>query len=137
MATADCYVSLHRGEGFGLTMAEAMALGKPVIATGYSGNLDFMSPTNSLPVGYRLLEITEDAGPYAKGMHWADPDVDHAASLMRKVFDDRAFAARVGAQARETMAAEYGLDAAAGVARRRLRRILERVNGPNGESLGL
>jgi glycosyltransferase involved in cell wall biosynthesis len=137
MATADCYVSLHRGEGFGLTLAEAMALGKPVVATGYSGNLDFMTPTNSLPVGYRLVEITEGAGPYAQGFRWADPDVEHAAELMRRLYEDRALAARIGEQARATMRAEYGLDAAAAVVRQRLGRILELVNGPKGERFGL
>jgi glycosyltransferase involved in cell wall biosynthesis len=137
MATADCYVSLHRGEGFGLTMAEAMALGKPVVATGYSGNLDFMTPTNSLPVGYRLVEIAADAGPYSQGFHWADPDVGHAAELMRRLFDDRSLAARIGEQARATMRAEYGLDAAAAAVRQRLGRILELVNGPKGDRFGL
>ena len=53
-ATCDCYVSLHRSEGFGLTMAEAMYVGKPVIATGYSGNLDFMTAENGLLVDYEL-----------------------------------------------------------------------------------
>ncbi|HSZ36690.1 MAG TPA: glycosyltransferase family 4 protein, partial [Acidimicrobiales bacterium] len=56
----DVYVSLHRSEGFGLGMAEAMALGKPVIATWYSGNCDFMTPVNSCPVGYRLRAVTAE-----------------------------------------------------------------------------
>ena len=54
MASADAYVSLHRSEGFGLTMAEAMTVGKPVIATGYSGNLDFMTEENSFLVHYKV-----------------------------------------------------------------------------------
>jgi len=82
----DCYVSLHRSEGFGLTMAEAMALGKPVIATGYSGNMDFMNKGNSFPVGYRLTEVDGDYGAYKKGNVWAEPDIDEAAYFMRYVF---------------------------------------------------
>ena len=87
LAACDCYVSLHRSEGFGLTMAEAMALGKPVIATGYSANTDFMSPDNSFLVRYQLVEIEEEHGPYSRGFLWAEPDVQHAAQLMRQVSD--------------------------------------------------
>ena len=63
IAACNCYVSLHRSEGLGLTIAEAMMLGKPTIATAYSGNLDFMDEDNSLLVGYDLVEIESDAGP--------------------------------------------------------------------------
>ena len=64
IASCDCYVSLHRSEGFGLTMAEAMYFGRPVIATGYSGNLDFMTEENSYLVPHTLVEIGPDANPY-------------------------------------------------------------------------
>ena len=74
MHAADAYVSLHRSEGFGLTLAEAMALGKPVVATGWSGNMDFMTPWNSCPVDYRLVTLDTDHGPYPRGQSWADPD---------------------------------------------------------------
>lgn len=96
MAQCDCYVSLHRSEGFGLTIAEAMYLGKPVIATAYSSNTDFMNVNNSFPVKYRLVEIEEDIGPYKKGNLWAEPDVAHAAELMRMVFDNRESAVECG-----------------------------------------
>lgn len=101
-AAADAYVSLHRSEGLGLGMAQAMALGKPVIATGYSGNLEFMNPDNSLLVAYRLVELAKDYGPatmpafYEKGSVWAEPDVEDAARLMRWVCDHRDEAARLG-----------------------------------------
>jgi glycosyltransferase involved in cell wall biosynthesis len=98
MALSDCYVSLHRSEGFGLTLAEAMALGKPVIATGYSANLDFMRPGNSFLVDCRLVPLEQDYGPYLRGSTWAEPDLDHAADLMRHVHDNPD---RVGAVARE------------------------------------
>ncbi|HEY9111281.1 MAG TPA: glycosyltransferase, partial [Rhodanobacteraceae bacterium] len=97
--TIDCYVSLHRSEGFGLGMAECMYLGKPVIATAYSGNLDFMNSDNSLLVDYKLIPLREGDYPYWQGQQWADADVAHAARLMRQVFDDREFARRIGAAA--------------------------------------
>ena len=95
----DCYVSLHRSEGFGLGMAECMYLGKPVIATAYSGNLDFMDRDNSLLVDYKMIPLRDGDYPYWQGQQWADADVAHAARLMRQVFDDRGFAARIGAAA--------------------------------------
>jgi glycosyltransferase involved in cell wall biosynthesis len=85
VARADCYVSLHRSEGFGLSLAEAMLLGKPVVATGYSGNLEFMTPANSWLVGYELTRVGEGSEIYPADAEWADPDLDHAAALMREV----------------------------------------------------
>lgn len=99
LGCADCHVSLHRSEGFGLGLAESMYLGKPVIATGYSGNLDFMDRDNSLLVDYRLVPVAAGAYPHAVGQHWADPDVAQAARHMRRVFEDRAFARQLGAVA--------------------------------------
>jgi glycosyltransferase involved in cell wall biosynthesis len=87
MASADCYVSLHRAEGLGLTLAEAMANGTPVIATGYSGNLEFMSVSNSHLVPYELVPIPPGCDPYPVGATWAEPDVEVAAAFMREVFD--------------------------------------------------
>ena len=85
---ADCFVSLHRSEGFGLGLAEAMLMGKPVIATGYSGNLDFMSSDNSLLVGYELSEIKEDRPIYTRGNFWAEPSNEQAAAYLRQVYAD-------------------------------------------------
>ena len=96
----DAYVSLHRGEGFGLTMAEAMALGKPVIATGYSGNLDFMNEHNSYLVPFELTMIPRGCGQYPTGARWAAPDLDEAARLMRHVYEHPDDAQRVGQRAR-------------------------------------
>ena len=87
IAMANCFVSLHRSEGFGLGLAEAMLMGKPVIGTGYSGNLDFMTRENSLLVDYEMAEITEDRPIYTRGNFWAEPSIEHAASLMRAVFE--------------------------------------------------
>ena len=99
MRAADCYVSLHRSEGFGLTMAEAMLYGKPVIATGYSGNVDFMSDEDSFLVPYRIIRLKETHGPYIAGYHWADPDLDAACDAMRYVESNREAAVAVGRKA--------------------------------------
>ena len=76
-------------EGFGLGIAEAMALGKPVIATHYSGPADFMTAANSYPVDYRLVPIPRDYGPYLEGFTWAEPDLEQASRLMRHVVEHR------------------------------------------------
>ena len=122
-AACDCYVSLHRAEGFGLGMAEAMWHGKPVIATGYSGNLDFMAPSNSLLVEHRLVPIGEDAGPYPSEGVWAEPDVEHAATLMRGVFDDRTAATALGEKAANEIRRTHSPEAAGAVMLRRLESI--------------
>jgi GT2 family glycosyltransferase/glycosyltransferase involved in cell wall biosynthesis len=100
IAACDCYVSLHRSEGLGLTLAEAMMLGKPSIATAYSGNLDFMDKDNSLLVGYDLTEIESPAGPYEKGHRWAEPSIPEAANAMRWVFNHPEEAQLLGERAR-------------------------------------
>lgn len=98
--SADCFVSLHRAEGFGLVNAEAMARGKVVIATGWSGNMDFMTAENSLPVDYVLQPIASDIGPYRAGQRWAEPDLDDAAKKMQRVAADRTVRERLGQRAR-------------------------------------
>ena len=102
MAACDCYVSLHRAEGFGLTMAEAMAIGKPVIATGYSGNVDFMNNENSYLVDYTIGRVGPDCEIYPPEGEWADPSIEHAAELMRRVFSEPAEAAAKGERAAPT-----------------------------------
>jgi len=81
VALCDCYVSLHRSEGLGLTMAEAMAAGKPVIATGYSGNMQFMTAANSFLVEYVLTPVAANCEPYPEGAVWADPAVRQVACV--------------------------------------------------------
>ena len=103
MALCDCYVSLHRSEGYGLTMAEAMAAAKPVIATAYSGNLAFMDETNSLLVPYELTTVAAGCGPYPAGAEWAEPDIGAAARLMRDVWENQDEARELGRRARDTV----------------------------------
>ena len=100
MAACDSYVSLHRAEGFGFTLAEAMLLGKPVIATGYSGNLDYMTDNNSYLTRWTPTEVPQGTLTYPEGFIWADPDIDHAASFMRQVLDHRNEAIEKGQRAR-------------------------------------
>lgn len=119
-ALCDCYVSLHRAEGFGFGPAEAMWLAKPVIATGYSGNLDFMSAENSRLVDYRLVPIGEGADPYPADARWADPDVGQAASLMRGLFDDPEGARSLGKIAAASIRRTHSPSAVGQIMRRRL-----------------
>ncbi|HYB23044.1 MAG TPA: glycosyltransferase [Solirubrobacteraceae bacterium] len=123
MAACDCYVSLHRSEGFGLTMAEAMAIGKPVIATGYSGNVDFMNAENSLLVDYTMGRVGPDCEIYPPEGEWAQPSVEHAARLMRRVYEDRDGAARLGARARGDIAQLLSPAATGQAMRRRLQEL--------------
>ena len=127
LAACDCYVSLHRSEGFGLTPAEAMYLGKPVIATGYSGNLDYMTPENSYLVDYTLREIGEGQFPYPGDGEWAEPDLDHAARLMHEVSEDPLAAARRGAQAAVDLRRDYSPLAAGETMERRLADVREHL----------
>lgn len=84
----DCFVSPHRSEGFGYNLAEAMYFAKPVIATRYSSNLDFMRDENSYLIDCTLTPLRETIGPYRKGTVWADPSIEHLSHLMRTVFED-------------------------------------------------
>jgi glycosyltransferase involved in cell wall biosynthesis len=129
MANCDAYVSLHRSEGFGYTIAEAMSFAKPVIATAWSSNTEFMNLNNSFPVRYRLVEMERDYPPYRKGSVWADPDVSHAAELMRYVFDNRDEAAKIGARA----AADIKETLAPDVIGRRMKDRLEYITFLNGD----
>lgn len=120
LAACDAYVSLHRSEGTGLTISDAMAQAKPVIATGWSGNMDFMNVSNSFPVRYELIEIAENVGPYTAGETWADPSVEHAAELMRLVFSDRDAARERGLRARQDIESQFSESAVAELIGRRL-----------------
>jgi glycosyltransferase involved in cell wall biosynthesis len=96
LTLSDCFLSLHRSEGFGRGPAEAMLLGKPVIATDYSGTRDFATSETALLVDYELVPVGPDEYPGASGQMWAEPDIDQAAAAMRKLAGDRALADRLG-----------------------------------------
>lgn len=118
VAAADAYVSLHRAEGLGLTMAEAMAAGTPVIATGYSGNMDFMDDSSALLVPYRLVEVGPGSHYPAHG-RWAEPDLDVAAAHMRSLRDDPSIAAALVPAARRALE-RFGFAEVGAIARDRL-----------------
>jgi glycosyltransferase involved in cell wall biosynthesis/SAM-dependent methyltransferase len=120
MAAADAFVSLHRAEGLGLLMAEAMAQGKPVIATGWSGNTDFMTPSNSFLVGYELVELDHDVGPYRAGQVWAEPSVDEAARFMRRLYEDPELARTRGRIAQRDIEQHFSAERVGAAIRQRL-----------------
>lgn len=94
--SSDCYISLHRAEGLGLGLAEAMYMGKPTIATGYSGNIEFMNFTNSILVPYTLVPIPAGAYPNGKDQMWAEPNIAIAAEKMWQIAFDNAFKEKLG-----------------------------------------
>ncbi|HUT52034.1 MAG TPA: glycosyltransferase [bacterium] len=102
MSSIDCYVSLHRGEGLGLGMFEAMALGKPVIASRYGGALDFLNDANSLLVQCALAKAREDHPAYLAVKQWAEPGLEQAREFMVRLYHDRGLAAELGARAQRT-----------------------------------
>lgn len=130
-ACCDAYVSLHRSEGFGRGPAEAMYMGKPVITTGYSGNMDFTTPENSLLVSGDLVPVKSGEYLYPEGQVWADPDVAEAAEHMRTLFDDHEVRRRIGQAGRRTILNTYSRKAV-GLAYRARLEALGLVDGRQG-----
>ena len=120
MLAADCFVSLHRAEGLGLGLAQCKALGKPAIATAYSGNLAFMTDENSWLVPYTMTTVGPDALPYPAGAPWAEPDLEAAVAAMRAVVYDRDDAVRRGERARRDLAERHNAARSGAAMRQRL-----------------
>jgi glycosyltransferase involved in cell wall biosynthesis len=99
----DCYISLHRSEGFGRGPAEAMFFAKPAIATGWSGNMEYMNTENSFPIRYRLVPVREGEFPAYEDQVWAEADPDHAAEVLIRLIDDPDHGRRVGERAQSYM----------------------------------
>jgi glycosyltransferase involved in cell wall biosynthesis len=127
IANCDCYVSLHRSEGFGLTVAEAMLLAKPVIATRYGGTQEFLNEENAYLVDWEPTRIGEGAFPYPSDGVWAEPDLDQAVELMRHVVSEPDEARARGAIARDQMLERHSPQVAGTVIKRRLTLIHERM----------
>jgi glycosyltransferase involved in cell wall biosynthesis len=116
-AAADIVLSLHRSEGFGLVLAEAMLLGKPAVATGWSGNMEFMDETNSLLVPFHLIPARDSRGVYdLPDTMWAEPDIGAASMMLTRLADDPALREALGKRAKVSAAEKLGLASlAAGV----------------------
>jgi len=107
MYLTDCFVSLHRSEGFGFGIAEAMALAKPVIVTAYSGNMDYCSDDTALLIPYELVALQPGQYPHWENQRWAEPDVDAARRAMIALIDDPDQGRMLGRQARRKMASDW------------------------------
>ena len=117
---AGCYASLHRSEGLGLTITEALSLGVPVIATGYSGNLDFMDEWNTWRVPATMTRVGPGAGGYPPRAQWAEPDLCAAAAMMREVWLNQAVARRKAVAARDWVLKSFSVQSSAARMSRRL-----------------
>jgi len=107
-AACDCMISLHRAEGFGLGLAEMMYLAKPVIATGWSGNMEFMNSMNSFPINYELRPLEKSVGVYEAGLEWAEPDIEHAAYCLSGLIEDAQLSHQIGKLAQHTIKSKFG-----------------------------
>lgn len=125
----DAVVSLHRAEGFGLVLAEAMLLGTPVIATDWSANTEFMDADTACMVGCRLVTIEKEIPPFPAGGRWAEPDIRQAAAYMRKLYADRQFCMELSKRAKAHVQNILSMERAK---KRMLSRLEEiwRQNGP-------
>jgi len=123
VAACDAVASLHRSEGFGLLLAEALALGKPVVATDYSATTEFLTHQTGWPVDYRLVPVAAGDYPFHDGQLWAEPDEEHAAWQLRRMFHDRTEAARRAAAGRAFVERQFGMTACARRMRQRLAEI--------------
>jgi len=124
MKCCDCYVSLHRSEGFGLTMAEAMLLGKPVITTGYSGNMDFTTTETALLVDYELVPVQPGDYPFSHGEMWAEPNVQQACEYMLNLVKDSTFAKSLAEKGQELIRTSFSTTTMGDRYKKRLRSFL-------------
>jgi glycosyltransferase involved in cell wall biosynthesis len=120
----DCYISLHRSEGFGLGMAEAMAFGKPVIGTDFSGNTDYLSNHTGFPVSFTLRPVEHGEYSFSDGQVWAEPDEAVATEAMRNVLHNLQERQRRAAAGKAFVEARYGRKNVGQMASRRLQDIL-------------
>jgi glycosyltransferase involved in cell wall biosynthesis len=126
MQACDVYVSLHRAEGFGLTVAEAMALGKPVITTAWSSTMEFTTKENSYLVPAKVVPVPKGTPVYPATARWADPDVDAAAAALRRVYEQPEEAKAIGERASHDIVALHSADARASMLRSMLDEIQAR-----------
>jgi glycosyltransferase involved in cell wall biosynthesis len=131
LSVCDCYVSLHRSEGLGLTIAESMYMGKPVIATAYSGNMEFMNAKNSFLVPYKMIKVQPQEYLHGDGQFWADANQDCAVKIMRDVFENSALRDEIGKNAASYMRANHSIAVASKALKIRLTDIRSRISKIN------
>jgi len=119
----DAFVSLHRSEGFGLGPAEAMSLGKPAIVTNWSGNTDYMTADNCIPIDYQLVPLDHDYGPYKAHQQWAEPDLEQAARWMQRLVAEPELARQIGLRGQQTIQSEFSPQAVGKIIAARLQEI--------------
>jgi glycosyltransferase involved in cell wall biosynthesis len=111
MAACDAYISLHRSEGFGRVIAEAMLLGQPVVVTNYSGNVDFCDAETSFLVDGELIPLRPGDYLFYEGQYWCDPDVSMAATQIRTLFEDTERRRRVAEAGQQRIVRDYSIEA--------------------------
>lgn len=121
----DVFVSLHRAEGFGLVMAEAMIVGTPVIATNWSSNTEFMNSEVACMVDCEFVTLEKDSPPYKKGSIWADPDVIQAAQYMRKLYQNPEYYVELRKKAQEYILDKLSMENAVNRLEERVKEIYE------------
>ncbi len=126
--SCDCYVSLHRAEGFGLGMVEAMNFGKAVIGTNFSGSTDFLSEQTGFPVSYELRPVQPDEYVWTEGQSWADPNHQRAVELLKLIFENPQLRTRKGDNARAFVRRRYGKDAVCATIEARIAEITKIVH---------
>jgi glycosyltransferase involved in cell wall biosynthesis len=120
MSICDAFISLHRSEGIGLSLAQSMLLGKPVIATNYSGNTDFTLADNSCLVDYKLIKVNEGEYPFSENQFWADPNLGHASSYMQRLVKNDSYRKSIAEAGQSYIKAHHNLETVGQNYRRRL-----------------
>jgi ADP-heptose:LPS heptosyltransferase len=126
----DCYVSLHRGEGWCYPLFEAACRGTPVVATAYSGPLEYLNPQSHQLVSYSLTSVRQRYAFYHPRMRWAEPDLGEAARRLRWVYENKEEAREKSAAAAIPLQHRHAPETIGEIAKTRLLQLLERNNQP-------